>query len=457
MMKRQWLHAVVAGAGFMVLTAASAQAQVVQVSRGDSRHSVNFNFGGFFPTSEENRIPDDADDLLDDVLVANREVLAFDIDDFHGFSFGGEYLFALVDFLEAGVGAGYYQNSVPSVYRDVTYPSGAEIAQELKLRIMPITATIRFLPIGRGAAVEPYVGGGIGINVFRYSEVGDFVDFRDDTIFRRGSPRPAPRSVRSSSAACAFPSATHWRSAASCAGRKPAAISATTTSSPQDQSRRHDGELHDSVPLLRTRPVATGVVRRSVIQEMVHSTSLHPFGSEPPHRLADDCRLQPVKRDPAPFRHPLEALIELRERAAALKQRVASFGLFLDRDPLDEAARPAIQCVNPQLAVAFVQEVAEVEAVGREVVHEVGERPHAHHDQRAVVVALKIGGDGLTPGPVGVVALGLPDHRRLRGRMGECCESTAITRSRRRAPDAAWQQATPAPHSAHAATTSGRL
>jgi opacity protein-like surface antigen len=183
MMKRQWLHGVLAGAGLIALTAASAQAQVVQVGRGDSRQSISFNFGGFFPTAEDRRIPDDAPDFLDDVLVANREVLAFDIDDFKNVTFGAEYLFGIGDFLEGGVGASYYQKKVPSIYRDVTYPGGSEIEQDLKLRIVPITATIRFLPLGRGAAVEPYVGGGVGINVFRYSEIGDFVDFRDNSIF----------------------------------------------------------------------------------------------------------------------------------------------------------------------------------------------------------------------------------------------------------------------------------
>jgi opacity protein-like surface antigen len=87
------------------------------------------------------------------------------------------------DFLEAGVGLGYYQRSVDSIYRHVTHADNTEIEQELKLRVIPFTATVRFLPIGRGA-VQPYVGGGIGFFNWRYSEVGEFVDFRDDSIFQ---------------------------------------------------------------------------------------------------------------------------------------------------------------------------------------------------------------------------------------------------------------------------------
>ena len=73
---------------------------------------------------------------------------------------------------------------MPSVYRDFVNDNGSEIAQDLKLRIVPITATIRFLPVGRGGPVEPYIGGGIGIFNWRYSEAGEFVDFSDGSIFR---------------------------------------------------------------------------------------------------------------------------------------------------------------------------------------------------------------------------------------------------------------------------------
>jgi len=72
---------------------------------------------------------------------------------------------------------------VPALYRDVVNTNGADIEQNLKLRIIPLTATVRFLPIGH-ASVEPYVGAGIGAFRWRYSETGEFVDFRDDSIFR---------------------------------------------------------------------------------------------------------------------------------------------------------------------------------------------------------------------------------------------------------------------------------
>jgi opacity protein-like surface antigen len=123
--------------------------------------------------------------VADDVLSTNLESLAFRIRDFNNASLGAEYLVGIGDYLEAGVGIGFYRRTVPSVYAGWTDVDGTEIEQDMKLRIVPITATVRVLPFGRRNAIQPYVGGGIGLYSWRYSEVGEFVDFNDNNfIFR---------------------------------------------------------------------------------------------------------------------------------------------------------------------------------------------------------------------------------------------------------------------------------
>jgi outer membrane protein W len=156
--------------------ASPASAQIVQVQRGDARHSIGFNLGYFAVRGEADRVEED-------VLLADLGSLAFEIGDFSGFTFGGEWLYGITDHLETGVGLGFYQKTVPSVYRNLVNVDGSEIAQDLKLKIIPITATIRFVPTGRGAAVEPYFGAGIGIFNWRYSEAGEFVD-ANNNIFQ---------------------------------------------------------------------------------------------------------------------------------------------------------------------------------------------------------------------------------------------------------------------------------
>jgi outer membrane protein W len=150
--------------GFIGTPAASAQQQ-----------SVNLFLGGFIPRSVDAR-------PADDVLVNDQNFLDFRIRDFDGVTFGGEYLVGLGDFLEGGLGIGYYQKTTPSVYLFQVNANGSEIPQDLKLRIVPFTATVRFLPLGRHAPIQPYVGAGVGVMRYRYSETGQFVD-SDNSIF----------------------------------------------------------------------------------------------------------------------------------------------------------------------------------------------------------------------------------------------------------------------------------
>ena len=168
-----------AAALLAVATVVPAHAQVTRVESG--RQAIGFNLGYFAAKGFDSRVDED-------VLLANLSQgqlsLAFEIDDFNGATFGGEWLIGLNDYLEAGVGVSFYQNTVPSVYAQKVRDDGREIAQELKLRIVPLTGTIRFLPIGR-AGVTPYVGAGIGAFNWRYSEAGEFIDNQGFTFTDR--------------------------------------------------------------------------------------------------------------------------------------------------------------------------------------------------------------------------------------------------------------------------------
>ena len=164
-MRRLWLYS--------TLTLAMSALAAVPA---DAQQSISVYFGGFVPQKEDARVDDD-------VLLGNQDFLSFDLGEFNGFTIGGEWLFPLGNHFEGGVGAGFYAQSVPSVYTDFINDNGTEIEQDLKLRVAPFNATIRFLPLGRGASVQPYIGAGVGIFAWRYSEAGEFVDFFDGSIF----------------------------------------------------------------------------------------------------------------------------------------------------------------------------------------------------------------------------------------------------------------------------------
>ncbi len=98
-------------------------------------------------------------------------------------TFGGEWLVGLGDKFDAGLGLGYYSKTAPSIYFDFVNADGSEIEHDLNLRIVPFTATVRFLPLGHRAAFVPYIGGGVGVFTWHYSESGQFLA-TDNSIFR---------------------------------------------------------------------------------------------------------------------------------------------------------------------------------------------------------------------------------------------------------------------------------
>jgi hypothetical protein len=109
-------------------------------------------------------------------------VRGIDIGEFNNVTIGGEWLFGLARYAEGSLGLGFYQRTVPTVFTREVNADGTEIEQDLKLRIVPFTAMVRFLPLGNDAVIQPYIGGGVGAYRWRYSETGQFIDFNDDVF-----------------------------------------------------------------------------------------------------------------------------------------------------------------------------------------------------------------------------------------------------------------------------------
>jgi opacity protein-like surface antigen len=172
---RRVVMGVVAAA--VLFAPAAAQAQITRVSGADTKQSLTFHLGAFLPNGEDSRADGD-------VLFTDLDSLLFEIKDFRGFSGGAEWAFALTNHVELGADVSFYSKSVPSIYRSVfNETTGGEIEQELKLRIIPMTAVVKFVPTGRDAGIQPYVGIGAAFLNWRYTETGEFVDFSDDSIF----------------------------------------------------------------------------------------------------------------------------------------------------------------------------------------------------------------------------------------------------------------------------------
>lgn len=160
-----------------LLVAAAALAAVLLAPHAAlAQQSLALNIGRFGIRGTDARVDDD-------VLLENLNLFAFDPTELDSVTFGGEWQIALGDHLEAGVGVGFMRGSAPSTYTDFVNDDGTEILQDFHLQIVPITGTLRLFPLG-DTAVRPYIGGGIGLFMWRYSEVGEFIDFYDYSVFR---------------------------------------------------------------------------------------------------------------------------------------------------------------------------------------------------------------------------------------------------------------------------------
>ena len=153
---------------------------VIATPPASAQQTVNFNIGGFVPKAMASR--DSEDVLFRDFYLNPGGFLVFDMKDFRGLTAGGEYLVGLGDLFDAGIGVGIYSRTSPAIDDEFTHANGSEVESDLRLRIVPVTATFRFLPLGHHDAIEPYVGAGVGILRWSYTETGDFVNASNNIV-----------------------------------------------------------------------------------------------------------------------------------------------------------------------------------------------------------------------------------------------------------------------------------
>lgn len=167
--------------GFILGAAILAAAPAAQAQD----HSLIVNFGYFSLKGQDSRVDGDilnAERCIDTTFAC--EPLLFQVEDFDNGTVSADWVVGLGDYFEATAGIGYYQETTPSIYEFLTNSDGTEIQQDLKLRVVPITLTARFIPTTRLAHVQPYIGVGVSFLNWRYSETGDFVDTSDYSVFR---------------------------------------------------------------------------------------------------------------------------------------------------------------------------------------------------------------------------------------------------------------------------------
>lgn len=163
--------------GTAVLVAAAAMPSRAQ--GGDA--AFQLRLGGAFPRGDSVFWKDVEDTFSLSVADLNSAIV--------GMSFVG----SLANHLEVGLNLDFYRAEAPSTVRGWIDGAGFPIEHDTRLSLIPMTVDLRILPGGRykirgpeGRRVKQpvfYLGGGVGFQYWEYEEIGDFVDFADQSIF----------------------------------------------------------------------------------------------------------------------------------------------------------------------------------------------------------------------------------------------------------------------------------
>jgi hypothetical protein len=134
-------------------------------------------------------LPAARSDIFDDLT----SLLTLERSDFRAPLIGAELGLLVAPRWEVMLGAGIAESSTASEYRHLIGDDGLPIVQNTQLRTVPLTGTVRFLPLGRGRTltalawipqrVTPYIGAGAGITWYRLRQDGEFVDRATGDIF----------------------------------------------------------------------------------------------------------------------------------------------------------------------------------------------------------------------------------------------------------------------------------
>jgi hypothetical protein len=131
---------------------------------------------------------------------ASSDVYAFLTDEltlskgsFGAFSLAGDLSFPATPRVDIVMSVGWSGSNAPSELRRWLGPSNEPIQQTTTLQRVPITASLKWylVPAGRSvgrfawvpSTYAPYVGVGGGLMYYHLRESGNFVDFKDSTIF----------------------------------------------------------------------------------------------------------------------------------------------------------------------------------------------------------------------------------------------------------------------------------
>ncbi|MXW71306.1 MAG: hypothetical protein F4Z74_07640 [Acidobacteria bacterium] len=121
--------------------------------------------------------------VTSDLFAANEFDFGITDDDFRTGSFGFEFDFAVLPRVDISIGFNSGNAETYGSYLDLVYEDGGEIEHSARLAMTDLSLGVRLRLLGGAARVRPYLVGGFAGVYYRYSEIGDFVDFETADIY----------------------------------------------------------------------------------------------------------------------------------------------------------------------------------------------------------------------------------------------------------------------------------
>ena len=128
-----------------------------------------------------------------EIFDFSREELTLEKGDFSGGLFGAEVAYRASERLDLALAFSNSSTRTRSEFRDWIGEDDLPIEQETTFIRRPFTVSARYFFSDRGRAVSrfawipnrmtPYLGGGVGVMWYEFTQDGDFVDFQDLAIF----------------------------------------------------------------------------------------------------------------------------------------------------------------------------------------------------------------------------------------------------------------------------------
>ena len=121
--------------------------------------------------------------VTSELFAANEFDFGITDDDFRTSGFGFEFDFAVMPRVDISIGFDNGDAETFGSYLDLVYEDGREIEHEARLAMTDLSLGVRLRLLGGAARVRPYLIGGVSGTYYRYTEIGDFVDFETADIY----------------------------------------------------------------------------------------------------------------------------------------------------------------------------------------------------------------------------------------------------------------------------------